>query len=175
MQRENFALLYISKDVVKVVNVCDGFYEGVHVLNLGLDFLKKIYKDNDISQYWNMSEEEVMSNPIAVDLVMKSLDFYSEMLCKWLKENSVCKTDIFLVSSILKNGLFIDCFNAIYKKNNSSNNYIIPFHHSSLLKNFGRKWKPAEMDVLVYLNRDEFVTNSFLDLVNANEIENKNK
>ncbi len=163
MQRNNFALLYITKDAVKVIHVQDWFYDGVYTINLGLNFLKKIYKDNDIIQYWNMSEEEIINNPIAIDLVIKSLDFYSEILCKWLREHNIFSTDIFLISSILKNGLFIDRFNTIYKKG-SSTNYIIPFHHSSLLQKFGKKWNPWEMDVLVYFNRECFIKDKLLDL-----------
>lgn len=124
--------------------------------------MKKFYKDNDILQYWNQSEHEIMINPVAVELVNKSLHFYSEMLCKWLEEHDVVMTDIFLISSILKNGLFIDCFNAVYKKKSASH-YIIPFHYSSVLENFGRKRNPSEMDVLVYINRESFVINTFLE------------
>ncbi len=37
-------------------------------------------------QYWNLSEQEILANPVAVDLVNKSLTFYSETVCKRLKE-----------------------------------------------------------------------------------------
>lgn len=57
---------------------------------------------------------------------------------------------------MLKNGLFIEHFNTVYKEKSTAH-YIIPFHYSSLLQTFGKKRNPTEMDILVYLNRDQFV------------------
>lgn len=160
MQRENFLLLYINETAVKCLDIKKGFYAQGSSINLGLDMLRQIYEEHGIIQFWNKSELEISENSLAFDFVKKGLTFYSQMLCKRLTEKWLKNNDVFLISSILKNGLFIDIFNTTYKKiedkiswQDNTNHYIIPFHRSSVLEDFWRNRKPNEMDVLVYLNR----------------------
>ena len=48
-----------------------------------------MYKDNGISKYWYKNYEEIEENPFAKNLVVQTLEFYSDMLCKWLNEKKI--------------------------------------------------------------------------------------
>lgn len=153
LSRENFLLLYITEWFVKAIKVENGFYSSVERLNLGLNSLKQMYKDNGISQYRYKSYEEIEDNPFARDLIINTLEFYSSLLCKWLEEKWHKSNDIFVISHIVNNTHFMEIFNKQYKK--LTNNYIIPFHSSDKLKTFQRKREPDGMDTLIYLNNEK--------------------
>lgn len=153
LSRENFLLLYITEWFVKAVKIENGFYSSVERLNLGLNSLKQMYKDNGISQYRYKSYEEIEDNPFARDLVINTLEFYASLLCKWLEEKWHKSNDIFVISHIVNNTHFMEIFNKQYKK--LTNNYIIPFHSSDKLETFQRKWEPDGMDTLIYLNHEK--------------------
>jgi hypothetical protein len=46
----------------------------------------QMYKDNGISKYRYKTYEEIENNPFAKNIVVQNLEFYSNMLCKWLRE-----------------------------------------------------------------------------------------
>ena len=58
-------------------------------INLGVNALMQFYRDNGISQYRYKSYEEIEQNPFAKNLVIQTLEFYSHMLCKWIKEQEI--------------------------------------------------------------------------------------
>jgi len=86
-------------------------------------------------------------------LVTDTLQFYSQLFCKWLLEKNFIGTDIIVISPITKNAHFIETFNEEYKK--LTNNYIVPFHHSELLNTFGKEREPDDMDALILMNRED--------------------
>jgi hypothetical protein len=45
----------------------------------------------------------------------------------------------------------MEIFNKLYSQ--SSNKYIVPFHYSEELDQFGRTWEPEDIDALIYANR----------------------
>ena len=94
----------------------------------------QMYKDNQIVKYWYKSSEEIDQNPLAKNLVLESIRFYIDYLCKWLSDLKLTDKDIFLVSSIVKNGNFMEEFNKAYAALN--NKYIVPFHYSDQLDLF---------------------------------------
>jgi hypothetical protein len=63
----------------------------------------QMYKDNQIVKYWYKSAEEIDQNPLAKNLVLETIRFYIDFLCKWLADLNLTDKDIFLVSSIVKN------------------------------------------------------------------------
>lgn len=151
LKKDNFLLLYIRETQVKAIKVTHGFYEHMYTLNLGIDAVKKMYKDNGIANYWYKDYDFIENNELAKQLVQETLEFYSQLLCKRLQENFCSNTDIILVSSMTKNGHFLERFNKVYSK--LSNNYIVPFHRAQNLETFGKDREPEDMDILVALNR----------------------
>jgi hypothetical protein len=47
----------------------------------------QMYKDNGISKYRYKNYEEIEDNPFAKNIVVQTLEFYSNMLCKRINEN----------------------------------------------------------------------------------------
>ena len=45
----------------------------------------------------------------------------------------------------------MEIFNKRYSQDN--NKYIVPFHYSEELDQFGRVWEPEHIDALIYANR----------------------
>lgn len=148
--RDSFLLLYIKENYCKVIAVEDGFYKQIEHINFGINFLMQMYKDNQIVKYWYKSAEEIDQNPLAKNLVLESIRFYVEYLCKWLNDLHLTEKDIFLISPITKNGNFMEEFNRSYAS--FHNKYIVPFHHSSQLELFGKHRAPEDMDTLIFLN-----------------------
>lgn len=74
----------------------------------------QMYKDNQIVKYWYKGAEEIDQNPLAKNLVLESIHFYIDYLCKWLDDLNLTDKDIFLISSIVKNGNFMEEFNKVY-------------------------------------------------------------
>ena len=148
--RDSFLLLYIKENYCKVIAVEDGFYKQIEHINFGINFLMQMYKDNQIVKYWYKSSEEIDQNPLAKNLVLESIRFYVEYLCKWLNDLHLTEKDIFLISPIVKNGNFMEEFNKSYAS--FHNKYIVPFHHSSQLELFGKHRAPEDMDTVIFLN-----------------------
>jgi hypothetical protein len=103
LKRENFLLLYITESSAKIIKITNSFYESVNVINLGLNALKQMYKDNGISQYRYKSYEEIQENVLAENLVIETLEFFSTLFFSRLEEQNCIGNDIFVVSPIVKN------------------------------------------------------------------------
>ncbi|MEI8007932.1 MAG: hypothetical protein WCI00_00325 [bacterium] len=43
-----------------------------------------------------------------------------------------------------------------------TNNYVVPFHHSTMLNTFGKIREPDDMDAIILMNRDEKIRNTLL-------------
>ncbi len=155
LKKEDFVLLYINETFCKAIKIQNGFYHSVDTLNLGMSSLRQMYKDNGIVQYWYKSYEFIEGNPLAKNLVTDTLQFYSQLFCKWLQEKGLIWTDIIVISQITRNVHFIETFNQEYKK--MTNNYIVPFHNSELLHTFGKTREPDDMDALIMMNREEYM------------------
>jgi len=151
IKQENFLLLYIRDSHCKGVLVESWFYKKIETINFGVNSLMQMYKDNGISKYRYKNYEEIETNPFAKNLVVQTLDFYAQMLCRRIKESNLWNTNIFVISPIMKNAHFMETFNKEYSKDN--NNYIIPFHFSEKLDLFGKQREPEDIDMLIYLNR----------------------
>ena len=111
-----------------------GFYDQIYTLNLGIDAVKKMYKDNGIANYWFKSYDFIEGNELAKQLVQETLEFYGQLLCKRLQDKYCTNTDIVLISSMTQNGHFLERFNKVYSK--LSNNYIVPFHRAQNLDTY---------------------------------------
>ena len=153
LKRENFFLLYISENTAKIIKISNSFYEWVKTLNLWVNALKQMYKDNGILQYRYKSQQEIEWNTIAEWLIIDSIEFFSTLFFSRLQEEWYVWYDIFLISPIIKNWHFMEVFNREYRK--ISDNYIVPFHYSEKLDTFGKEREPEDMDVLIYLNYDK--------------------
>lgn len=110
----------------------------------------QMYTENQIVKYWYKSIEEIDTHPLAKNLVIESVSFYVEYLTKRLNDLGLTNKDIFIISPIIKNGYFMEIFNKKYSS--LQGKYIVPFHSSSHLVDFGRQWDPSDMDVLIFLN-----------------------
>lgn len=89
LKKENFTLLYITESYCKAITVKNGFYAGFDVLNLGISSLKQMYKDNGVVQYWHKEYQTIEANPLAKSLVVETLEFYSQLFCKWFNEKNL--------------------------------------------------------------------------------------
>jgi len=119
-----------------------------------------MYKDNGIVQYRYKTYDFIEGNPLAKGLVKDTLQFYSELFCKRFSEKKLTWTDVIVISPITKNVHFIETFNEQYKK--MTNNYVVPFHHSTMLNTFGKVREPDDMDAVILMNRDEKIRNVLL-------------
>jgi len=155
LKKENFLLMYINDINCKIIKVENGFYKSVELINLWINALKQMYKDNDIQQYRYGNYDRIEWNSLAKNLVIKTIQFYVRMLCKWMYDYNLIGTDVIVVSPIIKNGHFIEVFNQEYST--YTNNYIVPFHHSDQLENFDFKRDPDDMDPLVIINRKKLI------------------
>jgi len=160
LKKDNFVLLYITENFCKAIKVQNGFYHSVETLNLWMSALKQMYKDNGIVQYRYKTYDFIESNPLAKGLVKETLQFYSELFCKRFNEKKLLWTDVIVISPITKNVHFIETFNEEYKK--MTNNYVVPFHHSTMLNTFGKVRDPDDMDAIILMNRDEHIRNTLL-------------
>ena len=61
--------------------------------------------------------------------------------------------DVVLISPIMKNGFFMDIFNAVYGKEGKG--FILPFHYGTGIKTFGNKREPQDLDILVTINHTQ--------------------
>lgn len=161
LKKENFVLLYITESYAKTITVKDWFYDGIDVLNLWMWSLKQMYKDNGVVQYRYKEYQAIEANPLAKELVVETLEFYSQLFCKRLYEKQLSWMDIIVISPITQNEHFIETFDKEYKK--ISNNYIVPFHHSNSLNPFGKEWEPENMDSLVFVNWENKIKKLLLD------------
>ncbi|MDR0860962.1 MAG: hypothetical protein LBO09_08605 [Candidatus Peribacteria bacterium] len=89
LKNNSFLLLYIRDSQCKGILVEKGFYKRIENINLGVNALMQMYKDNGISKYRYKNYEEIENNPFAKDLVIQTLEFYSQMLCKWISEAKI--------------------------------------------------------------------------------------
>ncbi len=150
LKRDNFTLLYIDDLKIKAINIKNWFYTDIQTLNFGLLSLKKMYKNDNLFQYWWEWASDAKNNSLASSMIEELLWFYCWNLTSWLQEHKFSGNDVFLISSVVKNEMFIQSFSKEYNKHYS--NYIIPFNHSDTLNTFEHKWEPEFIDILVYLN-----------------------
>lgn len=111
-----------------------------------------MYKDNGVVQYRYKEYQSIEANPLAKSLVVDTIEFYADLLSKWIDEKGLSGSDVVVISPITKNEHFIEIFDKSYRK--ISNNYIVPFHHSDLLNSFERNREPEDMDSLVFVNQE---------------------
>ena len=103
IQRDDFLLLYIHDTICKAVYIKRGFFHRIEIINMGLNSLKKMYKDAGISKYRYQSPEKISSNELAKQLIEETLTFYCHMLVKRIKEHDMLSKDVVLISPIMKN------------------------------------------------------------------------
>ncbi len=151
LKKEDFILMYISENGCKIIKEQHGFYQNIDSLNLWTNALKQMYKDNDILDYRYKTYDEIERNELAKSLVFQTLDFYVQLLCKWMFDTNLVGTDIVVISPIIKNSHFIERFNKEYLK--YTNNYVVPFHHSEKINTFNQEWDPEDMDALIFMSQ----------------------
>ena len=150
IKSDKFLLLYIRDSHCKAIVVEKGSYQKIETINLGINALMQIYRDNGISKYRYKTYEEIENNAFAKNLVIQTLEFYAWILCKWIKEMNIGDRNIFVISPIMKNVHFMEIFNKEYHKH--YNNYIVPFHYSNKLDLFGKQREPEDIDALIFIN-----------------------
>ncbi|MDR2415642.1 MAG: hypothetical protein LBD75_03390 [Candidatus Peribacteria bacterium] len=89
LKNDTFLLLYIRESHCKGIVVENGFYQRIESINLGVNALMQMYKDNGISKYRYKQYEEIENNPFAKNLVLQTLEFYAQLLCKWIQEEHI--------------------------------------------------------------------------------------
>ena len=160
IDKQNFYLLYILDNQTKLITVENWFYSSFQSLNRWAHMLKEIFDDNNVSQFLYKSQQEIDSSPYARELVMQSVDFYTNMLNKRLRTHIHTGQDIILITPLVKNGYFLETLQKRY--NQYINGYILPFHYSNKLETYNRDRAPDEMDTLVFLNSDREVIQSLM-------------
>lgn len=148
--KDSFYVLYMHQSYAKLIHVYNGFYRVVETMNLGVEMLRQIYKDNGIMHFFYTKRDEINAQPLVKDIIMTSVDFFTEMLSKWLGEFITKENDLILISPLTTNSFFQESFNKRY--NHYINGFILPFHHSNKLKTFDRNRTPDEMDILTFVN-----------------------
>ncbi|GHW02574.1 hypothetical protein AGMMS50249_3600 [candidate division SR1 bacterium] len=146
----DFLILDIEDSMAQVLQINDGQYQIIESINFGINALMQMYKDAGISKYRYKNMEEIEKNVLAKNLVIQTLEFYVNMLCKWLSDLKILGTTVFLISPIMKNVHFIDIFNQTYRKNFIS--YIVPLHISPDLDTFSKQREIEDIDAIIYLN-----------------------
>ena len=71
----------------------------------------QMYRENQIVKYRYKSHTEIEGNPLAKTLVLETVGFYAQQICKWLESLGLTEQDLFLVSPIVKNPYFLEFFN----------------------------------------------------------------
>ena len=89
IKHDSFLLLYIRDSHCKGVIIEKGFYNKIESINLGVNALMQMYKDNGISKYRYKNYAEIESNPFAKNLVTQTLEFYAQVLCKRISEEKI--------------------------------------------------------------------------------------
>lgn len=151
----SFLLLSIEEMLTEVIQVSAGKYQKIESINLGINTLIQMYKDNGIAKYWYKDAQEVDANPFAKDLVMQTLEYYTQLLCKWLAEMQVAGTTIFLISPIIQNSHFMETFNQTYSQRFTA--YIVPLHLPDTLETYGKQRELDDIDALIYLNTFQLI------------------
>jgi len=150
LNRRNFHLLDIQNNNSTIINVQNWFYAALDDVNWWSDTLKSIYKDNNILQYYTSTKSEIEWNPLAMQTVEQSVDFFTKTLAKRVKEQVWIDKDLILISDLTTNEFFQENFSKRYNK--FINGYIVPFTYSKSLDTFDSNWKRSEMNVLTALN-----------------------
>lgn len=149
LHKRNFQLLFLGDHDSTIVSVQNGFYAAMDKVNRGNDMLKRIYKDNNISQYFCNTTNTNIPH-LAQQTIDQSLDFFTKMLAKRLKSQIGTENDLILVSDLTHNGQFQEKFAKRY--NEYINGYIVPFTHSKNLETYNTKRKRDEMNILTTLH-----------------------
>lgn len=153
LKKDNFLLLYINEWLCKAVHVKNWFYHTVETINMGMSMVKKMYQDRWISEYRYKPYETIEKNQLAKQLIVETLEFFCEMLCKRIIDKNMAWGDIILISPMTKNEHFIDVFNQAYNK--LCHRFIVPFHHADSIDRFNKKWEAEDMDILILMNREK--------------------
>ncbi len=150
LRKPQLQLLYIFDEYAKIITLTHGKYTRCERINLGVRMLKEIYKENNVLPYFFKSTAEIELNEFAKNLVIQSVDFYTETLMRRMKDFVKPGQDLLIASSLISNTYFLERFNEQYKK--TTNGFIVPLHHTSDLQTFQREWESDEIDVLTMLN-----------------------
>lgn len=151
LNKDNFLLLYIHKNICKAIKIHNGFYEQGEILNLGISTIKKMYKEHGISNYRYQDQDYIQANPLAKQLITESLEFYCEQLCQRGTQKNLFTKDVIVISSLATQPFFIDVFNSVYNKYHKG--FIVPFHRSNQLDTYHIQRDPEDIDILIALNR----------------------
>jgi hypothetical protein len=144
LNKQNGTLLSIWQHQTKRILFKNGMYQTCEVLDLWWQVLKDIYAENNILPFFDATKSALEANSYAKWLVEQSVQFYVDMLMRWLRSCDT-KWDIFLVSSIVQNEFFMDMFSQSYQE--FSQSFIVPITQIAWLKTYGRNWSPEEIDM----------------------------
>lgn len=76
--------------------------------------LKETYADNNIVDLFYATDDQLDSHPLVKDIVYQSVDFFTQMLAKRLRQYIDQENDLILISSLTKNIFFQKQFNKWY-------------------------------------------------------------
>ncbi len=150
LQKKSFFLLYIEDNVSKLLHINNGFYRTIENVNMWTNMLKETYADNNIVDLFYATDDQLDSHPLVKDIVYQSVDFFTQMLAKRLRQYIDQENDLILISSLTKNIFFQKQFNKWY--NHFINWFILPFSHSNILDTYWRKRESEELNILTFLN-----------------------
>lgn len=87
LNKDSFFLLYIYEDFTKLIQIRNGFFADIQHINIGAQMLRSIYKDNNIAHLFFAKKEDLTNSPLVKDIVYQSVDFFTQMLAKRLKDH----------------------------------------------------------------------------------------
>lgn len=150
LEKQDFNLFYIDQKSAKLLIIKNWFYRDYYNLNLWKDKLKDIFEDNSIQDLYYNNFSDISWNELKERLLKSSLEFYTDMVSKWLGESVWKWENIIFVSDLLKNKYFLDIFIKFYSKYVWW--YILPFNYSNKLNTYHRKWLNDYVDILTCIN-----------------------
>lgn len=124
IHKDQFALLYIREDSCQLIVVKKNSYQDVHYLNMGIQLLKACYIEHDIEKYFWSGGQEIQQNAFLKKLIEEWVQFFTDNLCHRLRQYLPTHHDLVLVSDLVRNDVFMDCFQGSYRK--EINGFVLP-------------------------------------------------
>lgn len=148
LKKENFALLTIQDHDINVSIIKNGYYTNHATLNMGIHALKDMYDDNNIAHLFYTPSDQL--NATSEKIVKQTVQFFVTMLIQRLQDHITCDYDVILVSSLVRNDMFVQELDMLYQER--FHRFLLPFTHSDNLSPCGREWLPQEIHVLSAVN-----------------------
>lgn len=153
LQINSFVTITFEENNCKLIVVKDWFYHTIRHLDRGFSQFKQILISNNIIQYFAKTDDEIANNPMAQSVLLESINFFHDILIKWIEEHNEWITTGIVNIPHLKNSLFYNEFTKLYSKHIWG--YIVQASIDPSLHTYDRQRQMSELDILTYLNFSE--------------------